>query len=373
MIDDTLTEKLAAVGLTRARPSTRLGDFLEKYTSTRRGLKPASLKKLNQTKAKLLAYFDADILIRSVLPDDAADWEDWLAGQDISEATVRQHCGNAKGIFNAAVRRGLLRESPFRHLRSGSTASKNARYVTPAEADKVLEACPSLEWKLLFGLARFAGLRVPSETHLLTWGDINWESNRLTVRSPKTEHHAGHGQRLVPMVPQLAAIMQDAFDMAEDGQERVITLGRGGQLHRRLTAIVRQAGVEPWKDAFQTLRRSCEKEWAMTFPQYAVSKWIGHSITISGKHYANAVPDELFAQAVKGGEGEALQNALQNAPETKRTEANEQKRASGRRVKNPSKSRVLRESSPSCSESKKWSRGDSNPRAATVSKPRLRV
>jgi hypothetical protein len=35
----------------------------------------------------------------------------------------------------------------------------------------------------------------------------------------------------------------------------------------------------------------------MTFPQYAVSKWIGHSITVSGKHYANAVPDELFARA----------------------------------------------------------------------------
>ena len=35
----------------------------------------------------------------------------------------------------------------------------------------------------------------------------------------------------------------------------------------------------------------------MQFPQYAVSKWIGHSITISGKHYANAVPDELFDRA----------------------------------------------------------------------------
>lgn len=32
----------------------------------------------------------------------------------------------------------------------------------------------------------------------------------------------------------------------------------------------------------------------MTYPQFAVSKWIGHSITVSGKHYANAVPDELF-------------------------------------------------------------------------------
>src|SRR5690554_3306204 len=36
---------------------------------------------------------------------------------------------------------------------------------------------------------------------------------------------------------------------------------------------------------------------AESFPQYAVSKWIGHSITVSGKHYANNVPDELFTKA----------------------------------------------------------------------------
>ncbi len=42
----------------------------------------------------------------------------------------------------------------------------------------------------------------------------------------------------------------------------------------------------------------------MTFPQYAVSKWIGHSITISGRHYASDVPDELFAKAANFGRNE---------------------------------------------------------------------
>lgn len=39
----------------------------------------------------------------------------------------------------------------------------------------------------------------------------------------------------------------------------------------------------------------------MTFPQYAVSKWIGHSITVSGRHYVNHVPDELFDKATLAG------------------------------------------------------------------------
>jgi hypothetical protein len=38
----------------------------------------------------------------------------------------------------------------------------------------------------------------------------------------------------------------------------------------------------------------------MTFPQYAVSKWIGHSTTVSGRHYANDVPDEMFEKASGG-------------------------------------------------------------------------
>ena len=32
----------------------------------------------------------------------------------------------------------------------------------------------------------------------------------------------------------------------------------------------------------------------MTFPQFAVSKWIGHSLAVSGKHYVQHVPDELY-------------------------------------------------------------------------------
>ena len=41
------------------------------------------------------------------------------------------------------------------------------------------------------------------------------------------------------------------------------------------------------------------------FPQYAVSKWIGHSIAVSGKHYANSVPDEVFDRAA-GARGDRI-------------------------------------------------------------------
>jgi len=161
-------------------------------------------------------------------------------------------------------------------------------------------------------LARLAGLRTHSETSLLTWADVDWERSRLNVRSPKTEHHKGHERRTVPIVPKLLKLLQDAFAAAPEGQERILTIGKGGFTQRTIIAAVKRAGVDRWPRLWQAMRTSCEKEWAMTFPQYAVSKWIGHSITVSGKHYANSVPDELFDKAVCTG---AAQNEAQQPSE----------------------------------------------------------
>ena len=143
---------------------------------------------------------------------------------------------------------------------------------------------------------------------------------------------------------------------------------------RQVRAIWKRAGVEPWKRLWQTLRQSCEKEWAMTFPQYAVSKWIGHSITVSGRHYANDVPDELFSKAANhptiGGSNASRtqRHAQQKTHESTRNDQNE-KRVTDE-VGNPSSGgfKNLRDNSVSPCPIRRWSRGESNPRPVTVSK-----
>ena len=86
-----------------------------------------------------------------------------------------------------ALRRKVIDDNPFGSLKSGPTPSRYSRYVTPGEIERVIDACPDAEWRLLFGLARYAGLRIPSESHGLTWSDVDFDRGRLTVRSPKTE------------------------------------------------------------------------------------------------------------------------------------------------------------------------------------------
>ncbi len=174
-------------------------------------------------------------------------------------------------------------------------AAERERYLKPEEANTVLEACPDVRWRVLVGLARFGGLRCPSETHILTWADIDWDRGRMTVRSPKTERFEQHRQRVVPIGPKLRPLLQDAFHAAEDGQEGVVGLSRNN-MRRQTQVILKRAGLEPFGRCFQVFRQGCETEWAMTLPQHAVSAWMGHSEAVSRKHYLQ-VPDEIFDRA----------------------------------------------------------------------------
>jgi integrase len=100
-----------------------------------------------------------------------------------------------------AVKSRLLEQNPFSDLPAVMKSNpKRYRFISREDAAKVLDACPSAEWRPIFALARYGGLRVPSEVLRLRWGDIDWHNNKFTVTSPKTEHHEGGGSR-VSLIP----------------------------------------------------------------------------------------------------------------------------------------------------------------------------
>ena len=165
--NDDMTKKLARVGLTQRQATTLqewLGSYLRDYEDE---LKPESLRKLRQTQKKLLSHFDPGKRLNTITVQQAADWRQYLKRQELSEATVKTHSGNAKTMMAEAVRRKLIADNPFEFLKSGPTPSQYARYVLPQEMDRIIDSCLNSEWRLLFGLARYAGLRIPSESHCL--------------------------------------------------------------------------------------------------------------------------------------------------------------------------------------------------------------
>lgn len=299
-IGSDLHGRLSRAGLVEER-AKRIGlkTWLDSVIAEKeKELKPESIRKLRQTASKLLEHFGDSRGIDQITLADAAIWRTALREAGLSEAAVKIHSGNAKTMMSPAVRRKHIEEDPFIDLPSGPTASQVDTFVTLADLEKVLAEAPGPEWKLLLGLARLAGLRVPSETHLLTVADIDFEKSRMTVASPKTERHAGHEKRLVPITPRLMELIQARYDGLEPGQ-RLISIRGKGAVQRLVQRMCDRANVPLWPRLWQSLRSSCERQWAMEFPQFAVSKWIGHSIVVSGRHYTNGVPDELFRKAAQ--------------------------------------------------------------------------
>ena len=297
-IDDRLHKKLAAVGLAKGRQCRTLGEWMGIFMESRAALKPESRRKLGQTRAKLEGFFGKDRALQHISAEDASRWRASLAKSGLSEAAVKSHVGNAKTMFRELVEREVLPRSPFGHLKGGVTPSRNARYVTPEELEAVLAAAPDAEWRVLLGLARLAGLRTPSETHLVTFRDIDWESGLMRVRSPKTERHPGHAERVVPIVPRLMELIEERYaDRGEDDDAHLVTIRSAGGRRRKVVAIIEAAGVEPWDDAWQTLRRSREVEWVNDgIAPTTAARWVGHTLSVSLRHYTLAIPDEVVAR-----------------------------------------------------------------------------
>ncbi len=314
-LDQRLAAKLAKASVIAPRQIATLGPFLADYLASRTDIKPATRLVLGHTQRCLLAYFGGDRSLGSITPGEADRWRLWLgaeAGEGLSDNTVRRRCGIAKQFFRAAIRLKLVSENPFGDLVAAVRANASRFYfVTRDEAQMVLDACPSLEWRLLFALARFGGLRVPSETLALRWQDINWATDRMLVHSPKTEHHDGGATRWVPIFPELRPLLTEAHEIAEDNAVWVITRTRDSSINLRtqLNRIIHNAGLTPWPKLWQNLRSTRETELVREHPLHVVVKWLGNSQAVAAKHYLQVTDEDFQRAAANYGAAHALQQA----------------------------------------------------------------
>jgi integrase len=317
-VGDGLAEKLAAAGLIERRVSSNLGDFLKSYIARRTDVKSGTKTNYDQVRLNLVAFFGYEKPLRGITLDDAELFRNWLKSEEkLSENTLRRRCGRARQFFTAAKKSKLVENNPFDGMPVTVSGNKEKeRFITEAESQKILDACPNAEWRLIFSLCRYGGVRCPSELLTLKWDDIIWASSRIIVTSPKTEHHKGHENRVIPLFPELLKPLIEVQEQAADGSVFVITRYRSTNqnLRTEFNRIVKRAGIIPWQKPFQNLRSTRETELMETYPSHVVCRWIGNSEAVARKHYLQTT-DEHFAKAVSPmfggatGGAEVVQNA----------------------------------------------------------------
>lgn len=289
-----LREKLAAKGLCEAHGSATFGAWAREYADSRTDLSARGHAVLDQAIKRLAATFEGRDL-RGVTPADADSWL-VAAKTKYADATVSRDVTFAKHLWSVAVKRSLATANPFEHLKAPRKDNPERQaWISADVAQRVLEACPDWRWRLVFSLARWGGLRVPSELARLKWADVMWDLKRIRV-------HGKTGPRVMPLFPELLEPLNAAWDNAKEGAAKVLPwVEEDSELRKDLQRIVSRAGLDIWPRIFHNLRSSRQTELEdQGYPSHVVSRWMGNTPQVARKHYLQ-LTDEHFERAARGG------------------------------------------------------------------------
>jgi len=285
----------------------RLGDHIDRSIQSRAKLKPNTLRNYQTTRRLLVTHFGTNEPVEEIHAGRARDYREWLA-KKYAPTTVAREVKRARQFFEYAKDCRIIADNPFAKIGAGSQRNTARKFFVSREViNDVLAACPDNEWRLIVVLARYAGLRIPSELEKLTWERIDWEHNRFTVIVKKKEHIDGHGTRVVPIFPEVRPSLEKAWAEAPAGSLYVVPRGRTGNVNLRtgLFKILDCASVAQWPKLFVNLRASRETELMRSEPAHVVHAWLGNSREVAEDHYL-MVRDSDYERVTS----EAVQNPV---------------------------------------------------------------
>jgi integrase len=335
-IGAVLRDKLAAVGLVEAPKRMMLGEFLKQYILSRPDVKPATLEVWRQPCRNLTEFFGEDKPLRNITIGDCDQFKAWLLTRNLAPATVAKRLSFARTFLHVARKHKLIDENPFSEVKiPTANVSARQRFVDREMTRRILSVA-NPTWRTIIALARFGGLRCPSEVLSLEWRHVDWERGRMTVASPKTSRYDGKGSRTIPLFPELRTYLEEAFELAEPGQTHVIggdhlakasgpTGWKNCNLRTTFTKLVKRAGLEPWPRLFHNLRSSRETELLEEYPIHVVASWMGHDVKVSLKHYAQTT-EEHFDRASGGAESGAPERKKRRSMQTREMATNRRPR-----------------------------------------------
>ena len=287
-----------------------LKDLFNHFQS--RGVKASTLETYNHAFDNLFDFFGADKRLREITPKDATDFELFLrtaarrmngkadgeiAGSGLGKATVKKRIQRVRQFFLEARRLHWIIDNPFEAVHGGNIANPEKwLYISRETVLDVMANTADLQTRARIALSRFAGARGESEFDSLEWNPdwIQWSANgkQGTVRlhRKKTED-SGFSDTIVPMVPELEAVLRDLFDSAAPGTVKIFcSRSNPGK-------VIKDQFIRNGIDIITpyNLRRSyCRDLMEAGLDPKAYEYFAGHSLQVALKHYQSW--DDLRAQ-----------------------------------------------------------------------------
>jgi integrase len=266
-----------------------------------------------------LTYFDREVRVRELDRVAVQLFVDWLTtrpGREgrLCDSSIANVLTPLRLTLGAAVAEGLLSANPAEQVvlprrRAGRAwSTRERRYLTRAELARLLDEVPP---KLgpLFELLAATGLRI-SEAVGLRWSDLVLDGatphlrvRRAIVKGAIVAPKSRHGARLIPLTPDLAAMLRahrprDAEDDAFVFPGRAGAAPDQGSLRRRvLVPAAARAGLTGV--SFHTLRHTCASLLIESgLSPLRLQRWMGH--------HSPAFTLETYGHLIDGDLGPAL-------------------------------------------------------------------
>ncbi len=297
--------RFAAAGLAQRRSVHLLGELLDRFLASL-AVQASTRDNVSVVCDNLASHLGRDRLLSEITPADAIGFRSWLAthgrrdGAPLAMATVSRRCRRAKQILAYAVKNQWLTENPFAALKGGTEENHlKDVFVAIDMVQAVLDEVPDWEFRSIIVLARFGGLRCPSEVLPLRWDAVNWDQAVMRVASPKTARYPDGQTRVLPLFPEMHDVLAALWETASMGEALMFPHHQvtGARLTNKLRRACWASGQPLWVRPWQNMRASLETELLNSKPIHVVANWFGHSPAIALKHYAQIVKEQVAKAA----------------------------------------------------------------------------
>lgn len=290
-ITDSLRKKLAPV-LGSARTVTEAVDAYMEWSE--RTNKASTARSSRQTLEAFCDTFGRDQM--RALSSDSVDR--WIDAINVGRNTTARHAKNLKSFVAWSRRMGWVDDLQLSSS-SAITAGKK-EFIAPARFEELLAEFTDPQERCVLGLARWSGLRVPSELAIVRSG-VDWERKRLTIPDSKRTRRSSRGPpqyRVTPIFPELSPFLESVWQQhMEAGPEDYLLpdiVGSGA-----FVACVRRTcdriGIK-WPRLFHSLRATRQTELIARFDVHAACEWIGNSPAVASKFY-ELITDDKWKEA----------------------------------------------------------------------------
>ena len=279
-LPERVQQSFERLGLTDGITGKTLADLLKSVYESKAHLKLNTQYAYKRFGNLLLEFFGKDKKIAAVQKIDCERFRAALL-KTHSDCTVCRGIRRCRTIFKFAVDAEWLAKNPFAGISGSAEVNLDRQvYVDRKTIYRVMEHCRDDYDRLLLALARFGGLRIPSEVRLLRFSDFK-ENVILIHQDTKT------GAREVPLFGEIREIVNRIqAGLGENYKSSDLVFGNLGDFRKRIISAIRSSGVEQWCKLFINLRSSCITDFLERgYTEKALDSVFGNSAAIRRLHY----------------------------------------------------------------------------------------